>query len=222
MGNSELENTLAHNGDFMVEYYFRSIGVLSAGIFLKSLSNIIYDRIFYMDEVEVTQPVNGETALLYGVELTFEKQLTFLPSFLNGFGIGCNYTYCSSEAEVVTVEEEGKRTITMPGQSNHIMNAYLQYEKYGLSARIATNYHSDFIEEVGETAEDDRYYADHLQLDLSFSYKVLEDRNLYVFAEFLNLTNEPLYYYSKVDDKELPLQQEYYSWWSHFGIKYSF
>ena len=110
----------------------------------------------------------------------------------------------------------------MPGQSEHIMNAFFQYGKYGLSARIAANYHSEFIEEVGEVADEDRYYADHLQLDLSFGYKVLKERNLYVFAEFINLTNEPLYYYSKIDGKELPLQQEYYSWWSHFGIKYSF
>jgi TonB-dependent receptor len=222
MGNSDLENTQANNGDIMLAYYFKSLGVLSAGFFVKSLSDIIYTRIYEEDGIEITQPVNGETARLYGVELTFEKQLSFLPSFLNGFGIGGNYTYCSSEAEVVTVAGEGKRTISMPGQSNHIMNAFFQYEKYGLSARIAANYHSEFIEEVGEVADEDRYYADHLQLDLSFGYKVLKERNLYVFAEFLNLTNEPLYYYSKIDGKELPLQQEYYSWWCHFGIKYSF
>ena len=222
IGNSDLENTLAHNGDIMLEYYFKSIGILSAGFFVKSLNNIIYYRIFDDDGIETTQPVNGETARLYGIECTLEKQLTFLPSFLNGFGIGGNYTFCSSEAEVVTNEEDGARTVSMPGQSKHIMNAFVLYEKYGLSARIAANYHSEFIEEVGEVAKEDRYYADHLQLDLSFSYKVLKNRNLYFFAEFLNLTDEPLYYYSKVDGKELPLQQEYYSWWSHFGIKYSF
>ena len=222
MGNSELENTLSNNGDLMLAYYFKSLGILSAGFFVKSLSHIIYTRIYKEGGLEITQPVNGETARLLGFEFTFEKQLTFLPLFFDGFGIGCNYTFCSSEAKISTVEEEGSRTITMPGQSNHIMNAFFQYEKYGINARIAANYHSEFIEEVGETAEDDRYYGDHLQLDLSLSFKVLKKHNLFVYAEFINLTDEPLYYYSKVDGSELPLQQEYYSWWSHFGIKYSF
>lgn len=120
MGNSDLENTQAHNGDIMLEYYFKSLGVLSAGFFVKSLSDIIYTRIYETDGIEISQPVNGETARLYGVEFTFEKQLSFLPSVLNGFGIGGNYTYCSSEAEVVTAAEEGKRTITMPGRRRSI------------------------------------------------------------------------------------------------------
>jgi TonB-dependent receptor len=232
LGNSDLNNTHAHNIDFMAEYYFKSLGVFSAGFFMKSLQGFIYERVWevvYEEDtpneyaIEYVQPVNGNNAQLLGIEVNFEKQLTFLPSFLNGFGLGGNYTWTTSEADVITNEDDGSRSITLPGQSEHVLNGYLQYEKYGVSARVALNYNSDFIDEVGSDAEDDSYYEDHMQLDLSLSYTLpLEKRNLVVFADFVNLTDEPLQYYSMIDGEKIPLQQEYYSWWCSFGVKFSF
>lgn len=233
IGNSDLENTHSHNVDLLAEYYFRTIGVVSGGFFLKSMDNFIYNRTWEQNhwiredgrytqaEYEYTQPVNGDNSILYGFEASLEKQLSFLPSFLNGIGIGGNYTYTNSEMEVST-EGDDVRTITLPGQSKHVMNAFVQYEKYGVSARFAANFNSEFIEEVGGSKEDDRYYEDHLQYDLSVSYAVPSVRNLSVFADFVNLSDEPLKYHSKSGDEEYPLQQEYYSWGSSFGLKYAF
>jgi len=225
LGNPDLENTQAHNGDFTVEYYFPTIGIASMGVFAKSLTKFTYTQIWEEGGIEKVQPINGDEALIGGVELAFEKQLSFLPSVLNGFGVGGNYTYTWSEADIVpdnSDPQESRRTIAMPGQAAHTANGFVQYEKYGISARVALNYHSEFIEEVGEEKSDDRYYAPHTQLDLSASYKILQNHELYIFAEAVNITNEPLYYYSLDGDEEIPLQQEYYSWWSHFGVKYSF
>ncbi len=227
LGNPDLENTHANSFDLLGEYFFESVGVISAGVFAKLIDGFIYTRITNNGSVEEEQPVNGNDALLYGFEASFEKQLNFLPSFLSGLGIGGNYTYAHSEAEVETVREEGEasmvRTIRLPGQSDHVFNAYIQYEKYGFSSRLATNYHSDFIDEVGAEKGDDEFYDEHLQLDLSFSYTLPTLKTLVVFADFVNITDAPLRYYSlNGDDEEITLQQEYYSWWSTFGIKYSF
>ena len=42
--------------------------------------------------------------------------------------------------------------------------------------------------------------------------------NLHLFVEVVNLTNTPLRYYQ--GDTSRPIQQEYYSWWSHVGLKF--
>ena len=40
-----------------------------------------------------------------------------------------------------------------------------------------------------------------------------------IFLEMVNLTDEPYIVYQ--GDRSQPIQQEYYSWWGHLGIKYS-
>jgi len=234
LGNPDLENTQAHNIDVMAEYYFKSLGMVSAGFFMKSIDNFIYSKVWIGgDGKEYTQPVNGDNGTLFGLELVLEKQFTFLPSFLNGFGVGANYTFASSEAEIdvqyETEDVDGEdsvysetRTVRLPGQSEHILNAYLQYEKYGISARLAFNFNGEFIDEYGTVEEEDAIYGNHLQLDLSLAYTPPKLNKLNIFADFNNLTNEPLYYYANVDGEEVPLQQEYYSWWCSFGVKLTF
>jgi outer membrane receptor protein involved in Fe transport len=41
-GNPDLEPTRSYNLDLMAEHYFQAIGVLSAGVFYKKLSDIIF------------------------------------------------------------------------------------------------------------------------------------------------------------------------------------
>ncbi len=217
-GNPDLEPTLSMNADFMVEHYLRSLGILSAGLFYKNIDDPIYWRLTEavggaFDGYESLTPINGGAATLMGVELAWQQQLTFLPGFLNGFGIYLNYTYTSSKAELEGYDDK----IQLPGQAQNMANVALSYEKYGFSGRIAMNYHGNFIDEVGEEGDDSHaYYDDHLQIDLSASYRVLP--NLSIFGEVINLTNEPLRY--TYGDTDIPKQQEYYKWWSHFGIKY--
>jgi TonB-dependent receptor len=221
LGNPDLTNTHAHNIDILGEYFFESLGLASAGFFVKSITDFIYNGAYSVDSLEFSQKINGDAGLLYGAELSIEKQLSFLPGALSGLGIGGNYTLAQSEAEVTPVAGTAKRTITLPGQSEQVLNAYVHYEKFGLSARVALNYHSPFLDEVGESAQQDVYYNEHLQLDASISYTVGES-GLVVFADAVNLTNEPLRYFMEYNDERYPRQQEFYSWWANIGIKYSF
>ncbi|MFP4521684.1 MAG: TonB-dependent receptor [Fibrobacterota bacterium] len=219
IGNPELVPTTSDNFDLMAERYFTSIGVLSGGVFFKSINGHIYESVTESGGYEVIQPINGEGSNLFGLEMNWQQQLTFLPGFADGFGVAANFTYTTAETEVVGSEGE-KRTIDMPGQAGMIGNFSVSYEKFGFMGRLAMNYHSDFIDEVGDEEWQDRYHDSHLQLDASLSQRVAD--NLHIFAEFLNLANEPMHYYNEIDGKEYSMQYEEYKWWGHFGVKYSF
>lgn len=217
LGNPMLEATTAMNFDFMAEHYFASVGVLSGGFFYKGLENYIYATTSEtvggsFDGYEATQPVNGESATLFGIELNWQQQLSFLPGALDGLGIYANYTFTDSEAEVPGRDEK----ITLPGQAQHVGNVALSYEKFGFSGRVALNFSGEFISEVGEEAADDIYYDKHVQLDVSLSQRITD--NIRIFADLINLTDAPLRYYQGSTDR--PIAQEYYSWWSHIGVRF--
>ena len=111
--------------DLMVERYFRSVGFLSAGAFYKDLQNFIFatararrtDEALGPDATQVIQPVNGPTAKLYGFEVAWQQNLTFLPGILSGLGLNANYTYTRSIAEIPGRGRDGVDT-PLPGQGH--------------------------------------------------------------------------------------------------------
>jgi TonB-dependent receptor len=214
-GNSSLKPTTSDNLDLLVEKYFKSIGLVSGGVFYKRMSDYIFPFRFneqvFGEQYEINQPQNGETATLWGAEIAFQNQLRFLPAPFDGLGIYANYTWTDSNASYPN------RTVdsTLPGQSTHLGNVSLWYEKHGFSAKASLNFHGKYIEEVGGEAAEDVYYDNHTQLDINVSQRLL--KNVRVYADFLNLTNAPLRYYIGTTNR--PIQQEYYRWWSQFGVK---
>lgn len=220
LGNPDLDATTSMNLDLMAEYYFNSVGVLSAGVFYKDISDFIYIRNYEFsgslyDGFEATQPVNGTSADLAGFELNLQQQLTFLPGVLSGMGVYANYTYSLSEAELINSDGEA-RTVTLPGQAENTGNLALSYERSGFSGRVSMSYAGSFIDELRDEEGTDRVYDEHIQLDLSASQRL--NQNFTVFLELINLTNEPLRYYNGISSR--PEQQEFYSFWGNIGIKF--
>ena len=218
-GNPELDVTTSWNLDVLYERYFETVGLVSAGLFYKSLEDYIYSsRLTELrggEEFEVIQPRNGGDATLWGFEIAYQNQLRQLPAPFDGLGIFFNYTYSDSEAEFPG--RSGEKA-SLPGQSENVGNFALSYEKGSFSARLSYNYHGKYIDEVGEDASEDIFYDDHEQLDLSAGYRFTE--NLRLFLELNNLTDEPLRYYIGSSDR--PIQEEYYSWWGLIGVRYAF
>jgi TonB-dependent receptor len=218
-GNSTLAPTRSWNFDLLYEHFLPSVGVVSAGFFRKRLDDYIY--LFTLQEprngdlYRVRQPLNGDKATLTGFELALQNRLSFLPSPLDGLGFYGNYTYSDSEAQFP--DRQGEKA-SLPGQSKHVGNVALTYEKGGFSGRVALNFHGKFLSEVGETPAGDIYYDNHAQLDVAASQRVAG--GLRLFLELNNLTNEPLRYYEGSVDR--PIQEEYYSWWGAFGLKWDF
>ena len=104
----------------------------------------------------------------------------------------------------------------LPGQAANVANFVISYEKFGFTGRFSIGYNGKFIEEVGSSSQYDRIYKAHTQMDFSASQDIM--KGLQVYFEWINLNQEPMIYYQ--GDESRPLQQEFYSWWMHFGLKY--
>jgi TonB-dependent receptor len=217
-GNATLRPTTSNNLDLLVERYFRSVGLVSGGVFYKRLNDYIFPFRFreaaFGDTYQVTQPRNGDSASLWGVELAFQNQLRFLPRPFDGLGLYANVTLTDSSAIFPDRGEDS----TLPGQSSRLGNLALWYEKAGFSARSSWNFHGKYIDAVGDSAATDVYYDNHVQWDLSFSQRLTRQARAYV--DVLNLTNAPLRYYEGSTNR--PIQEEYYRSWVTFGVKFNF
>jgi TonB-dependent receptor len=214
-GNAALKPTTSDNVDLLVEKYFKSVGLLSGGVFYKRMNDYIFtfrrNEQVFGDQYEITQPQNGDTATLWGMEVALQNQLRFLPAPFDGLGIYANYTWTDSNASYPDRTADS----TLPGQSAHLGNLALSYEKRGFSGKLSWNFHGKYIDVAGGEAAEDVYYDNHTQLDITVSQRLL--RNVKVYADFLNLTNAPLRYYIGTTNR--PIQQEYYRWWSQVGVK---
>lgn len=219
VGNPDLNPTFSWNYDLLGEHYFKSVGVISAGIFYKDVKDVIFksstQREINGETFKVTTPTNASDAWLMGFEVGLQRRLDFLPGFLSGFGVDANYTFTDSEVQVPGRTEKQ----TLFGQSKHIYNAALFFEKYGLSTRLAANFKGSYLDELqGSGPDQDRYYDSNLNLDFSASYNV--SPKVKVFLEMNNLLNAPLRYYH--GDPSRPEQVEWYSIKGQLGVAVNF
>lgn len=85
---------------------------------------------------------------------------------------------------------------------------------------MSYNYASDFIDEMGEHADLDRYYDSVNYMDVNASYTFGKKVKCTVYAEATNLLNQPLRYYQGTKDRTM--QAEYYGVRANAGVKISF
>ncbi len=215
LGNPDLDVTTAWNLDLMWEKYLQPVGILSAGIFYKDLTDYIYlfqvDEVFDGEDVEVIQPRNGDKGSLLGLEFAFQNQFTNWNGFWGGFGLYANYTYVDSDASY-----PDRESTTLPGQSEHVGNLAVVYEKYGITTRLAYNFNGKQLLEVGGDASEDIWIDDHGQLDFLFQIQI--GKHFSIVAEAINLTDEPFTAFEGTEDRIR--QQEYYGWWATLGVRF--
>ncbi len=237
-GNPDLDATNATNFDVMAEKYFKSVGILSGGMFYKKMKNFIYNagdsqytqEKFAADFPNQSNPItngeawdfvqskNGDNVDVYGFEVALQRQLDFIPiNFFKSLGVYVNYTFTKSKTKGITNEDgEEREGIDLPGTAPHMFNASLSWENDKFSIRVSTNYSSDYIDELGGNEFEDRYYDHQFFLDANASYKVT--KNFRLFAEANNLTNQPLRYYQGVSERTM--QAEYYMPRFNLGLKF--
>jgi TonB-dependent receptor len=188
VGNPDLQPYEAQNVDLSIEYYPGDIGVISAGLFYKNIDNFVV----YADVAgttgwegfeEVIQPINGDSADLTGLELSWVK------AFNNGFIVSANATFTDSEA--TTFLDGEKFETQLPNQSDRIGNITIGYEANDFSVRLATTYKSDNFEEIdGDML---RFEDDHVQVDFMARYYIND--SMQVYFNGINLGDEPFYNY---------------------------
>lgn len=224
IGNPDLIPTSSMNFDLMFEKYFRTIGIVSGGVFYKEIKDFIVDetREDYLFEGTTwdtySQPINGGNGTIFGFEAAAQRQLDFLPGFLKGFGLYANYTYTTSSVSDFRIEGRENEDVSLPGTAEHTFNGSLSYDSKRFSFRTSLNYSTAFIDEFGEEAFYDRYYNEAIHLDVNANYAITP--KFRVYAEANNLLNTPLYYYQGVSERLM--QSEYYNVRFQFGVKFDF
>ncbi|MFU8860575.1 MAG: TonB-dependent receptor [Cyclonatronaceae bacterium] len=212
-GNPDLKPTRAMNFDLMAEHYFSNVGILSAGVFYKDVNDFIYARTQrnYTDPVfgpglDFATIANGGTADVYGFEVAVQRQIW------RGLGIYLNYTRTESSTTGIEGRDDD---IALPGTAKNMFNGSLSYETSRLSLRASLNYASDYIDELGDDAFEDRFYDKQTFVDLNGSYTITP--KIRIFGEVKNLTNQPLRYYQGVASRMM--QEEFYNVRFNFGLK---
>ncbi|WP_100614033.1 TonB-dependent receptor [Confluentibacter citreus] len=218
LGNSELDPTTSMNFDVMAEHYFKSVGILSAGVFYKDIKDFVYtSQSEDTNGYEVYQPLNGEGATVLGAEFSLQRQLDFLPGFAKNFSIYLNYTYLTSDAKGIKNEDGEERSdLDLPQTAPNMFNASLGYASKNLSLRLSGNYSDSYIDEIGGRAFEDRYYDEQFFLD--FNANISINKNLSLYVDLNNITNQPLRYFQ--GEKSRTMQMEYYGRRLTFGLKY--
>lgn len=225
-GNPELNPYRAWNFDLSSEWYFAKDGVVQVGLFYKKISDFIVQASFMSTDApyhgnfngvtffQASIPMNGDSATAKGFEFNYQQALTMLPGALDGLLVGFNYTYTDASGDILG------RTIPLPSSTKHTINAMIGYEKDRWSLRAGANYGSGYLDELGGDPGTDRYVKSGLHPDVSVKYKVTE--NLRLYADFVNINDQPYVAYQKGPGRDRLLQFETYSWVGKFGVKASF
>ncbi len=231
IGDPNIKPTTAWNFDLSIDHYFKSIGMVSLGLFYKDMKNVNIETLGYYtgeelgltgneEMFEVTQNMNAYDARVYGVEAAYQRDFGFIAPSLRCLGFYGNYTYTHTTTRNYNprLGIDNGDDIRMAGSPEHTANASLYFEKGGVNIRLSYNFASSFIDQMNTGSHElDRYYDKVSYLDLNASYTWGKQTKFTVFAEANNLLNQPLRYYQGTKDRTM--QTEYYGVKVNAGFK---
>ena len=162
-GNPNLDPYTSDEFDLSAEWYFGSIGMVTAGVFHKKIDGLVasqtvnkvtyastglaeglYAGVTGSTEVDIyTRSVNLNEATLTGLELSAQSDFFFLPGPFKNMGMVANVTFIDSE----TTNGKVKGAIQGMSDLNHNVTLYYETAKWG--ARVSSNYRSDYTIDSG-------------------------------------------------------------------------
>ena len=229
IGNPDLNPLKSHNLDIGVERVIGNDGAVSAYLFYKDIKDFTYTTNLagsgpWTGYTSATTYANGDTARVQGIELSWQQPLRMLPSPFNGLLVGVNGALTDSRANIARFDAKAGgmagRRISMPGQSDRVMNLMLGYEAGPVSTRIALNYKSPYLLEMGSdilNSSQDRIVDTQKQVDFSLSWQL--SKGVQLSFDVANLNNEKYYVYQGV--KAHNAQFEQYGRTYKLGLKAS-
>ncbi|GLR17902.1 TonB-dependent receptor [Portibacter lacus] len=252
LGNPSLQPALSDNYDIYASIFQNKLGLITIGAFYKEIDNLIVSTSFRTKdagtidnrfELSPTQQtvINtwlnlDATSTVRGIELDWQHNTWYLPSFLKGIVLNVNYTKIQSQTAypLQTSRRDGTgpfapiifidtiRTGRMPDQPNDIFNFTIGYDIGGFSTRLSYVYTDNVLDGVNRTYDElDSYTAAYKRWDFTAYQKLpwLEGR-LQVYLNVNNLTNTPDRSFTSVLEKLSSL--EYYGRTVDLGVRYSF
>jgi iron complex outermembrane receptor protein len=166
-GNPNLNPYTSDEFDLSAEWYFGSIGMLTAGVFHKKIDGLVssqtVNNVTYASTglaeglypgvtgstivSSYTRSVNLNEATLTGLELSAQSDFFFLPGPFKNMGVVANVTFIDSETTNLVNGKPQKGAIYGMSDLNHNVTLYYETAKWG--ARISSNYRSDYTIDSG-------------------------------------------------------------------------
>lgn len=222
-GNASLLPLQAQNIDLTAEWYFAADSLLSAGLYYKSLKNLISTQtetvsfsslnlpwssldqgVFGATEnpnlaMQLSHPVNLNPMMVRGFEVFYQQPFSFLPEPLSGLGSLVSFTYTAGAAGgpgTGFVTNDGavyKKQIT--GLSSYTLTGTAYYERGPYTLRATYSWHSASpAEDVNHNSTDLRLWNQARgNLDVTLGYAL--DKTLELRLDATNLLNAEEYSY---------------------------
>lgn len=246
-GNPKLKPAIAQNYDLYVSVYDNYIGLFTAGLFSKSIDDLMVGYSFSSansEDVDNVVNLTGSTNItttinldaettVEGFELDWQTHFWYLPGVLHGLVFSINYTNMTSRTEYpytvfvrpagaapwVKEQVDTARVGRMPLQPNHILNATLGFDYEDFSARLSFLYQAN-VESGSAGQKELRGYTDDLyRWDLSVK-QGLPWEGAELFFNINNITNEPDVILNAFDDRIQSVT--YYGTTADIGVRYKF
>jgi TonB-dependent receptor len=202
INNTALEPQYSDNFDFGLEYYFKPVGLLSAGVFLKELSSFIFtadvgiipdgpDNGFagqYAGYTLRTQS-NGGSARVRGLELAYQQQFSNLPGFWKGFGIFANYTRLETTGDYGMIGSTAGPS-DLVGFVPKSGNIGITYNAHPWSVRVQMNYTGSQLFRFNANEANRQHEYSKNPLDISVKYAI--NRRLSLYCDVINVFRSPI------------------------------
>jgi iron complex outermembrane recepter protein len=203
-GNPALKPYLSNNFDLGLEWYYMRNSYVSADLFFKHITQFPVNGVTYIT-VPIKDPnplstnygndmvfsnttlVNGESANVDGIEVTWQQMLKY------GFGFQINGTYVHTNKPFDPYNIEQNTTqFAIPGIGNSA-NLIAFYENHGFQARLAVQWQARQFLTFGQEQNSAQFGTEPTflesttEVDFSTSYDF--NGHVGVFFEALNLTD---------------------------------
>lgn len=217
--NYMLRPERSENFDLYFTFHENHIGLFSVGGFTKKIKDMIFwqDKRVILDPAEYDLPDNTDKYYIYtqknnqydanvwGIELDWQTNFWYLPSFLKGLILNVNYTYIHSEAKyprTVVNKKFDRQTFSyiytnvdtfytgpLQFQPDNVINIQLGYDYKDFSARVSMLYQSKIFQASNFWHELSTYNDPYWRWDLSVKQK-LPWYGLQVFCNVNNISGE--------------------------------
>jgi TonB-dependent receptor len=215
-GNPNLRPITGNNFDLSFDANLPHAGTVQLGLFDKEFRNYVVGRSDFGDfpgvtgRAFITSFVNAPTAFARGLEAAISQPLWFLPSILDGLGVSANVTLVDSDVELRAGEHH-----LLPATARVTANAAVFYSKYGVDVQLSAQDVGQSLFTIGTSPDTDVFQARRITMDLTSTYALRSNMQLYFNAK--NLLDTPLRFNEGNPDR--PTQREFYGQTLEIGVR---
>lgn len=252
-GNPAAKPERAIGVDAYFEYYMKPQGYLQVGLFYKSISDALFRQQTTFGSTILNTPTqdrsgysyttvrNGGAGYIRGLDLAYNQfaeplvESIGLPDWMGGLGVRLSATFSESEITVPAtiivptgVVLAPRRKSALPGASDVVYNAALVYEKYNISMKLAYQFRTKWLQDVGgyitvnnvvvPDGNGDIYWNDSEGLSFSARYELNDTFELTFDA--VNLLDSPGRRFA--DSESNPIEYETFGARYMVGVKFTY